>query len=140
MVYNAMDVFCLPSRGEGFGIPIIEAQAAGTPVIVTDYTSMPELVTPGAGWTVPVIAKDYMPIQSWQGIASVGGIVDSLEEAYKADLANLSTQVREFALYYDWDRLASERWHPLIKRLAEETEPRVYKWHTPDTSSQQVIS
>src|SRR5690606_13344070 len=38
MIYNAMDVFCRPSRGEGFGIPIIEAQSSGTPVIVTDST------------------------------------------------------------------------------------------------------
>ena len=28
--------------GEGFGIPIIEAQACSTPVIVTDFSSMPE--------------------------------------------------------------------------------------------------
>ncbi len=42
-LYNAMDVLLSPSYGEGFGIPIIEAQACGTPVIVTNWTSMPEL-------------------------------------------------------------------------------------------------
>ena len=124
MIYNAMDVFCLPSRGEGFGIPIIEAQASGTPVIVTDFTSMPELV--GAGWTVPVVANDYMPLQSWQGIASVPHIVDALEEAYKTPRKRISKQARDFALKYDWDALVETGWKPLIKRLHEEVDPRTY--------------
>lgn len=36
--------------GEGFGIPIIEAQAAGCPVIVTDCTAMTELCL--SGWLI----------------------------------------------------------------------------------------
>ena len=48
--YSAMDVLLNPSSGEGFGIPIVEAQACGTPVIVTDFTAMSELC--GAGWKV----------------------------------------------------------------------------------------
>jgi len=126
MIYNAMDVFCLPSRGEGFGLPIIEAQAAGTPVIVTDYTSMSELVAPG-GWKVPTVARDYMPLQSWQNIASVGSIVDALEEAYKADRKEKSSAAREFSLNYDWDYLSAHHWRPFIKELSEEVIPRRHK-------------
>lgn len=124
-IYNAMDVFCLPSRGEGFGVPIVEAQAAGTPVIVTDYTSMPELV--GAGWTVPTVAREYTPLRSWQEIASVGPIVDALEEAYKGNKKAMTAQAREFALQYDWDRVFDEGWRPLVKRMAEEVVPRTYR-------------
>ena len=43
-VYNTMDAFFLPTSGEGFGIPIIEAMACKIPVIATSYTTTPELV------------------------------------------------------------------------------------------------
>jgi glycosyltransferase involved in cell wall biosynthesis len=46
--YSAMDVLLAPSHGEGFCVPLIEAQACGTPVIATDFSAQPELV--GAGW------------------------------------------------------------------------------------------
>jgi glycosyltransferase involved in cell wall biosynthesis len=43
-VYNAMDLFVLPTMAEGFGLPIVEAQACGVPALVTDYSACPELV------------------------------------------------------------------------------------------------
>ena len=51
--YTSADVFACPSLYEGFGIPVLEAMAAGTPVLVSDRTSLPEvagdaaLVVPG---------------------------------------------------------------------------------------------
>lgn len=43
-IYNLMDVFLLTTSGEGFGIPLIEAQACKVPVLATDYTTTRELV------------------------------------------------------------------------------------------------
>ena len=43
-VYNLFDVFFLSTRGEGFGIPIIEAMSCEIPVVATSYTTTPELV------------------------------------------------------------------------------------------------
>jgi len=43
-IYNLMDVFALPTAGEGFGIPTVEAMACGKPVVITNYTSSYELV------------------------------------------------------------------------------------------------
>ncbi len=40
---NAATCFLLPSLYEGFGIPIIEAMACGTPVITSNVASMPEV-------------------------------------------------------------------------------------------------
>ena len=39
--YNSFDVFVLPSEWEGFGLPIVEAQRCGVPVIVRDDAHIP---------------------------------------------------------------------------------------------------
>jgi len=41
-LYNAAEVFAYPSIYEGFGLPVIEAQACGTPVICSNGSSLPE--------------------------------------------------------------------------------------------------
>lgn len=41
-LYNATDVYIAPHGGEGMGLPIVEAMAAGTPFVATDYTTTPE--------------------------------------------------------------------------------------------------
>lgn len=43
-LYRGSDVFVFPSLFEGFGIPLIEAMASGTPVITSDRGSLPEVV------------------------------------------------------------------------------------------------
>ena len=43
-LYNMMDVFVLPTAGEGFGIPTLEAMSCGVPICVTNYTTGWELV------------------------------------------------------------------------------------------------
>jgi len=43
-VYNCMDVFVLPTAGEGFGIPTLEAMSCGVPICVTNYTTGYELI------------------------------------------------------------------------------------------------
>ncbi len=42
-LYTLADIFAYPSHYEGFGIPIIEAMACGTPVLCADNSSLPEV-------------------------------------------------------------------------------------------------
>ena len=58
--YNGADVFVFPSVFEGFGLPVLEAMACGTPVLVSDTSSLPE-VAGDAGMCLP--AKD---IDAWR--------------------------------------------------------------------------
>lgn len=41
--YNSASVFVYPSVFEGFGLPVLEAMACGTPVITSDVSSLPEV-------------------------------------------------------------------------------------------------
>lgn len=42
-LYSAADLFAFPTLYEGFGIPVLEAQACGTPVLTSDCSSLPEV-------------------------------------------------------------------------------------------------
>jgi glycosyltransferase involved in cell wall biosynthesis len=50
--YNSAEAFLYPSVFEGFGLPVLEAMACGTPVLVSDASSLPE-VAGMAGRTLP---------------------------------------------------------------------------------------
>lgn len=111
--YCAMDVLLAASAGEGFGVPVLEAQACGTPVIVTDFSAQPELC--GAGWKVsgqPV----YTGLRSWQVTPSVDDLTDKLERAY-AEARGMRDQAAEFATRYEADRVVLEHWVPTLRNL-----------------------
>jgi glycosyltransferase involved in cell wall biosynthesis len=80
---NAFDVLLNPSRGEGFGCTLAEAQACGTPCITTDFSSMPEVAPPQVGnWIVG--GQEYWnpEFYSVQKTPYIGELIQALEEAY----------------------------------------------------------
>jgi glycosyltransferase involved in cell wall biosynthesis len=56
--YRAADLLVLPSFEEGFGLPIIEAMACGTPVICSNCASMPEVGGEAASYFNPHSAEE----------------------------------------------------------------------------------
>lgn len=47
-LYSAASLFLFPTLYEGFGIPLLEAQACGVPVVTSNCTSLPEVAGDGA--------------------------------------------------------------------------------------------
>jgi glycosyltransferase involved in cell wall biosynthesis len=94
-LYNGATVFVLPSFEEGFGLPLLEAMACGTPVIAFDNSSIPE-ITGGAALLVPTGSTDELARRMAEAIT---------DAALRRRLADLGlARAREFS----WERCARE--------------------------------
>lgn len=58
LIYRAADAFVYPSLYEGFGYPPLEAMACGTPVIVSNISSLPEVVGDAGLYIDPLNPED----------------------------------------------------------------------------------
>jgi len=97
-------VFAYPSRYEGFGLPPIEAMAAGVPVVTTRAGSLPEVCGDGADLVAP---------QDAEALAAALGRVLA-DPARRAALVERGHRV---AAGYDWDVTAA-RFVELLGRVA----------------------
>jgi glycosyltransferase involved in cell wall biosynthesis len=113
-IYSSMDVFLATSYGEGFGIPTVEAQACGVPVIVSDFAASPELV--GDGWLVGGQPLYDNTQTSFFTIPSVPLILQALEEAFVRGKGK-SDKAIEFAQQFDHDVVWDKYWRPALKKL-----------------------
>lgn len=90
---SGAEVFVLPSLWEGFGIPAVEAMATGTPVVVSNVSSLPEV----AG-KVGLLVDPYSTTQLEQAIRAVIN-----DNKLKLKLTKLGLrQARKFS----WERAA----------------------------------
>jgi glycosyltransferase involved in cell wall biosynthesis len=113
-IYSSFDVLLATSYGEGFGVPTVEAQACGVPVIVSNFAASPELV--GDGWVVSGQPL-YDPAQhSFWTVPSVPEIFTALEEAYKRGKGK-SDKAIEFAQAFDHEKVWKENWMPVLRNL-----------------------
>lgn len=94
-LYNLADVFVFPSWYEGFGLPVLEAMACGTPVVASSRGSLPEIVG-DAGFVVD--AEDHTAIAA------------TVEKLLTGELNPEWWQARSIARagQFSWDRTAAQ--------------------------------
>ena len=97
-VYAAADVLVQPSRIEGFGLPVLEAMACGTPVVCSRAASLPE---------VGGEAARYFDANSFEELA------DAIEQVL--DSSGLQERMRSLGL----KRAARFTWHDAVTKHVE---------------------
>ena len=120
-VYSASDVLLAVSKGEGFGIPVLEAMGCGTPAIVSDFSAQPEIVGE-TGWKVPGQLDWDQNQGAFFFTPFTFGIVEALEEAYQQRGQRRDACVAQ-AEQYRTDHLWETKWLPLLASLEPKAEP-----------------
>ncbi len=96
--YKAADVFCLPSRYEGLGMSAIEAQAAGTPCILSDAVPQEADVTGGCTF---LPAKTDADAHRWgEAMANAAGRIENGADKVRAAGYDLEQAGRLLTDYY----------------------------------------
>lgn len=94
-LYRRCGIFCYPSLGEGFGLPVLEAMSEGAAVLTSNLSSLPEI----GGQAV-----EYVDPRSIPGIAA--GIAKVLDDDARAQ--ELGRLGRERAAGFSWERFAGQ--------------------------------
>jgi glycosyltransferase involved in cell wall biosynthesis len=102
-IYTAADVLAFPSLYEGFGLPILEAMACGSPVVSSNTSCLPEVAEGAAVLVAPESAEEL-------AVALEGALTD---ESLRADLRRAG---RARAAQYTW-RGAAEKLLNVYRRL-----------------------
>lgn len=121
-MYNAFDVLLHPSLSEGFGLCVVEAQSCGTPVIVNDTCSMPELVISGiTGEICDAGEKFFTNALGYFTWPSVPSIVEKLEKIYSGDRVAMGKAARAHILEnYDINKIIEKNWIPYLEQLQKD--------------------
>jgi glycosyltransferase involved in cell wall biosynthesis len=114
--YAAADVVSNATMGEGFGLPTIEAQAVGRPVVVTNTAASRELC--GAGWKVSGIPYWVDRHQAFWMVPDPDDIRAAYEAAYKSS-SKMAQSAVGFAKRYDADKITNDYWLPLLAKIGE---------------------
>lgn len=120
LAYAAADCFVLPTRAEGWGLPIMEAMACGTPVITTRYSAMTEYANDANAYLlnvdrmVPVHDPLFFPqagvAGEWAQV-SVDELAARMRHAYEKrdEAAALGLAAADgMAQHWTWDHAAQK--------------------------------
>ena len=119
---RAADVSLLTSRGEGFGLPLLESAAVGVPGIGTKWTAQEELI--GPGWAIDgQLEWDEFQGSFWK-VPNIEAIVAALEESY-AEKGTEKAKERSAAAVahaspYETRKVFANHWVPILDRMRGE--------------------
>ena len=125
-LYNSIDVLNAVSLGEGFGIPQLECQACGVPIITSEWAAARDLNF--AGWAVPDKRGSRIRFFDNQGayvfLPDPEAIAEQMELAYQAlkdegDRERRRAACLEAAAPYQIDRVVAEHWLPTLAELED---------------------
>ena len=116
--YRAADVHLLASSGEGFGLPTLQAAAAGAVPMASDYSASRELVM-GHGEAISVAEWSENEFGIRRALIDVDDAVRKLAMFYddRQLLAERSKQAAQFALAYEWKKVL-DQWDELLRSMA----------------------
>lgn len=81
-LYRGALALCFPSLAEGFGLPVLEAMAAGLPALVSDLPVMREVAGPAAVFVEPGSAAGWA--EAIESVVASSTLRESLSEAGRA--------------------------------------------------------
>jgi glycosyltransferase involved in cell wall biosynthesis len=112
------DAYAMPSMGEGFGMPYLEALACGVPVVATDYSAHPDYLK-GVGRLVPCTHVSCEPATNyWRGLVDPDAWAQALDEVIFGNEGDRQA-CRARALEYDWQNIWPQ-WEILIDKCLHE--------------------
>jgi glycosyltransferase involved in cell wall biosynthesis len=114
-IYTRLDVLLAPSMGEGFGVPVMEAQACGTRVIGSNWAATPDLLSEDSWLTDGQPAWDAGQDAWWQ-TPNIPSLVNALSQAHSAERGT-STIALDFAQQFDIQTVWENHWMPVLKKL-----------------------
>jgi glycosyltransferase involved in cell wall biosynthesis len=114
--YRAIDVHLMVGAGEGFGIPIIEGQACGAPIITGNWTSQTELVKGGRMVQKEDAVPQYTALASYIFRPKPEAVTALLEEEYQHPTP-MAEATQAILTEYNIDRLVAECWMPVLKEI-----------------------
>ena len=112
--FNSLDLLSSCSWGEGFGVPVIEAQACGTPVVSTDFAAQACLP---ARWRVRADQWLIGAHDAWWGRPNVAQIQHAYEDAFHHWQAGTDLREETAAGVQDFaaDTVTARYWKPFLQ-------------------------
>jgi glycosyltransferase involved in cell wall biosynthesis len=96
--YAKAEIFAFPSLDEGFGMPVLEAMAAGTPVVTSSRSALPE------------VAGDAAILVNPESTEEMAEVLRTLTQG-EALRAALSSRGVERARLFTWEKAVAETWN-----------------------------